>query len=265
MSDDVPMKRCNKCGEEYPATNEFFTRDKKWKDGLNSACKMCKRQADKSYQRSPDALERRRERNREWSRNYYARRPEVQERYKENARERYKENTERHKEYIKNYRHLPGNLERKREWDRNYSRNPEVREKRRAYREKRRAYVEEYRKGYGDRYREYDLAYNKAYRQRPEVKDRNRIRSRARDALKRAVPGNHTAQQSREQYDRQKGKCYWCGKKLTWGKHHEDHIIPITREGSSNDISNIVIACPACNMSKHNKYPHEFFKGGKLL
>src|SRR6266567_4724163 len=33
----------------------------------------------------------------------------------------------------------------------------------------------------------------------------------------------------------------------------------------ANDISYLVLACPTCNNSKHDKFPWEFSKGGRLL
>jgi len=36
------VKTCTKCDTEYPATVEYFHRDKKTKDGLYPSCKKCK-------------------------------------------------------------------------------------------------------------------------------------------------------------------------------------------------------------------------------
>ena len=59
---------------------------------------------------------------------------------------------------------------------------------------------------------------------------------------------------------RQKGKCYWCGK--PYGKFHIDHIWPVAK-GGSNGPGNICLACPPCNLSKHDKTPMEF--AGRLF
>jgi hypothetical protein len=67
--------------------------------------------------------------------------------------------------------------------------------------------------------------------------------------------GTLTARDIQNQHDQQKGKCYWCHKKLE--KYHVDHVIPIIR-GGSNDPSNIVIACPFCNISKGSKTVEEW-------
>lgn len=37
------LKRCPKCGNEYPKTHEYFHRSKNRKDGLNPWCKPCQR------------------------------------------------------------------------------------------------------------------------------------------------------------------------------------------------------------------------------
>jgi len=87
--------------------------------------------------------------------------------------------------------------------------------------------------------------------------------TRNRRARLRRAEGKHTAKDIRIQYARQKGKCYYCHKKL--GKsYHVDHIVPITR-GGSNDPDNLVITCHHCNESKNDRLPHEFPEGGRLL
>lgn len=52
-------------------------------------------------------------------------------------------------------------------------------------------------------------------------------------------------------------KCYWCGKKTKTAKIHVDHIIPISR-GGIDGIENVCAACPTCNLSKHDRLPHEW-------
>jgi len=38
------MKKCTRCGKEYPATSEFFTKNKNTKDKLSGWCKNCFRE-----------------------------------------------------------------------------------------------------------------------------------------------------------------------------------------------------------------------------
>ncbi len=117
----------------------------------------------------------------------------------------------------------------------------------------RRAYYAEHK---ADR-RAYERAYNKAH------PDRRRVIHHNRKARQKAIPGSHTAKDIQDQRKRQKDLCYWCHQKLT--KYHVDHIVPVTREGSSNDPWNIVLACPVCNTKRGNKLPHEWSEGGRLF
>lgn len=88
------------------------------------------------------------------------------------------------------------------------------------------------------------------------------IHHRRRANIKK-VGGSFTTQQIRLQDKKQKNKCYYCQKKMGTQQSIE-HVIPISR-GGSNDISNIVLACLGCNLSKHTKLPHEWPQGGRLL
>ena len=42
-------KVCNKCGEEKPATTEYFWKAKSCKDGLRGQCKDCMKEYKKEY------------------------------------------------------------------------------------------------------------------------------------------------------------------------------------------------------------------------
>lgn len=59
----------------------------------------------------------------------------------------------------------------------------------------------------------------------------------------------------------QGNRCWWCGCELE-EDCHVDHRVPISR-GGTNDIGNLCLACPPCNLKKHDKLPHEF--NGRLL
>lgn len=107
-----------------------------------------------------------------------------------------------------------------------------------------------------------DLLRESARRRRARDPEDHRTRNRNRKAKLKSIPGKHTKEDIRQQYERQKGKCYWCEKMLKWGDHTVDHVIPVTRKGSSNDPWNIVIACSFCNASKKNRLPHEWKRSG---
>lgn len=50
--------------------------------------------------------------------------------------------------------------------------------------------------------------------------------------------------------------CYWCGVKCK-RKYHVDHYKPLSK-GGKHEVSNLVIACPTCNLRKNAKDPLEF-------
>lgn len=102
-------------------------------------------------------------------------------------------------------------------------------------------------------------AYSREY-SRTHVLER-RARCQKRRAKKLNAPGSHTATDVAAQLARQKGRCFWCHKKVG-DSYHVDHVIPVAL-GGSDGPENIVIACPHCNMSKGAKHPTEF--AGRLL
>jgi 5-methylcytosine-specific restriction endonuclease McrA len=101
------------------------------------------------------------------------------------------------------------------------------------------------------------------YNHSPYGKLKSRVYSRNRKMLKKGLEGTYTDQDIQDRFSRQKGKCYWCHAKLT--TYDVDHIIPITRPGSSNHPYNLVLACPICNQSRGKKLPHEWSKYPRLF
>ena len=70
-------------------------------------------------------------------------------------------------------------------------------------------------------------------------------------ARKRGIGGHFTAKDVANMHAIQQGHCCYCGRLdqvLTI-----EHIIPITRKGSSNDPWNLALACQKCNSSKGDK------------
>lgn len=108
-----------------------------------------------------------------------------------------------------------------------------------------------------ERYREIDRRRNQSpHRRALHVARTARRRSRLKQAK-----GSYTADDIKVQLKSQRGKCWWCGRKVGQ-KFHVDHLIPLAR-GGTNEPRNIVISCPTCNVTRRDKLPHEW--NGRLL
>jgi|SRR3954463_5375305 len=169
------------------------------------------------------------------------------------------------------------------EMDKGY--NATHREERKQYRASRKEedklYMAQWRQEHHEELKQYDANYRSEHQEQSSRQhkiycdqyyktDRGRVQMRVssgnRRARKRNAAGTHTTDELHQQYQRQKGKCYYCHKKL--GKERKswvaEHVIPLSR-GGSNSIDNIVIACIPCNLRKGSKLPHEWVDGGRLL
>lgn len=244
----TPTKICTKCGESKPATTEYFNRHKNCKGGLATYCKNCLTQVAREYRiANRDTIAQKRRAS------YLAKSDEIKLRAKE-----YRE----------------ANAERVREQDRRWreSNADHLRQRRKAYYAENRSlliqYASEYReanrKRLADNARIYRKQNAKVIRARSKA---NALMTRAKNMQRRArkmkAEGKYTAKDIRLQYERQKGRCYWCGVKVG-KKYHVDHVIPLSR-GGTNWPENLVVACPTCNCSKGGKLPHEWPEGGRLL
>jgi len=111
--------------------------------------------------------------------------------------------------------------------------------------------------------RERILRMNKEWAERnPErARELSREASHRRRAKLAGSGGSHTPEDVTAQFNRQQGKCFWCGRKMrgkrglrTW---HADHIVPVSLGGSDNR-ENIVCAHWDCNISKGGTHPMDF-------
>jgi 5-methylcytosine-specific restriction endonuclease McrA len=129
----------------------------------------------------------------------------------------------------------------------------------RAYREANIERIAQRTKEYREATKEQQRERRKAYREANP--DKIATLNRNRKALKRNCEGSHSAADIEAQYARQSGRCFYCGKKVD-KNYHVDHVVPLAK-GGSNGPDNLVIACPPCNLSKHDKHPMDFC--GRLL
>jgi len=60
----------------------------------------------------------------------------------------------------------------------------------------------------------------------------------------------------RNVYDRDDGKCQYCGKEISLSKMTFDHVIPKS-EGGLTNWQNIVCSCVKCNSKKSNRTPDQ--------
>lgn len=91
------MKKCTKCGVEYPATDEYFYNRKDGKDGLDSRCKTCYKARKKAWKDS--TYEQRKECKDRWRK-----KEENAIKIKQQAKEWIERNKDRHKEYRDGWR-----------------------------------------------------------------------------------------------------------------------------------------------------------------
>ena len=224
----MTTKICSKCKITKNTTE--FRKDKSKHDGLYSSCKECK----KKYLNTPESIAHRKEH----MKNYQQQNREIlAKKAKEYRKENIKWIRPLQLQYYQNNREEL--LKQKQEY---YFKNAE-----RIKEEKK-----EYRKNMTE-----------------EQIQKERLRSRINGHKRRKLAGNHLSIKIiRKLLEQYKHKCYYCGTKIIHterNSYHIDHYVPVAKGGTS-EISNLVISCPTCNMSKGAKMPHEFMlKLGKLF
>lgn len=254
----METKVCSKCGVEKPATLEYFYKKIGGRNGINASCIEC---------HNRDMQERRKRNPQQWRLYWQDHKEEIrrnQKRYYDKNRDliaerqkRYKQ-ADRYKEYTRIY----------------YQKNKEaIRERaRKRYHANPLHYkliAERYKRRNPDRIKQNTKLANERSKDRVRLwrnANREKINTIAqrRRALKRNAKGSFTPEDVILMRKNQKGRCWWCGEKLSdeKGKVHIDHRIPLSR-GGSNAPSNLVLSCQECNLSKGAKLPHEW--GGRLL
>ena len=102
----------------------------------------------------------------------------------------------------------------------------------------------------------------KVHRTPEEIKIRKKLQKHKRRF--REQQGKIKPSEIRELKIKQNNRCYWCSTSIA-KTYQIDHYYPLSKDGE-HLIENIVLACPHCNMSKHDKDPIEFAnKLGRLF
>jgi 5-methylcytosine-specific restriction endonuclease McrA len=96
----------------------------------------------------------------------------------------------------------------------------------------------------------------KTIRWQKRYPERQRALRMNRRARMKGAQGSHTGQEVLDLLKSQKSLCVYCRISLK-KKYHKDHIVALAK-GGTNDIKNIQLLCPTCNMRKNAKDPVRF-------
>jgi len=210
-------KKCTECGAVYPATLEFFNKEKRGKFGLSAKCKECLNKYQKQY----------REENPEYYKQY---RQENKEQIAEHQKQYYQDNKEHRLEYSK-------------QWQKDNK--EQVAERKKQYREDNKERIAEYAKQYKQDNKEQILEYNKQWQK--DNKELVNAKNAKRRAIKRGVTvENFTAQDVLDMWGT---VCHICFDPIDLNDWHMDHVYPLSK-GGEHSLNNVKPSHPKCNMVK---------------
>lgn len=246
------MRKCIKCGEEKPETNEYFSKRTKGKNGLRAICKECCREYCKQWHKE----------NKEHEKQYYEANKEAIAKYRKQwyennpgySKNHYKKNKEAYivksKQWCKDNPELMDQYRIK--WK---AANPErAKEVQRRYRQnnpdKRAASCKKYLESHpAER-----SASNRKWAQNNP--DNRKVSAQRRLTRKKSLPSTLTTEQWTAVKEEFGGTCCYCGKEkpLTI-----DHFVPVNNMGELS-IDNVLPACISCNCSKGAREFRAWFK-----
>lgn len=88
----------------------------------------------------------------------------------------------------------------------------------------------------------------------------HRVNMAARRARKAAAAGTPISLADVEAlFIAQGQRCVYCSRGIERGHRHLDHVVPLSR-GGAHVLSNLVWACPSCNLRKWNHSAVEFMR-----
>lgn len=224
-------KTCTTC--KNLLSLDCFSPDKRATDGKQSRCRKCARsKKNQAYHADP-------EKSKEKGRAYY--RENSEKVNASNAKSRAK-----HRDVI---------LERKRDYYGRVKTDPEWQ----AARKEERAANKEAKKEYDKDYREKNAEKCNAQSKKWKAANREKRRSIAKSykARRKAIEKDGDPTAVIHEWEMSAPKvCHWCAKDCA-DNYHVDHYYPLSK-GGKHEVSNLVIACPPCNLKKNSKLPEEF-------
>ena len=252
MTTTIDVIRCFTDGR--PVNNRGgHKRHRNRRDTVCGPCATANREQDRQY-RSAN-----REKLREKNRQY---RSANREKLREKKRRHRAANRDQAREYYRQYR--AANLDKMREQSREQQRRRWAANREQARERQRRRYAEN----------------------RGKIREQNRIwraanndKIREQDRLRRAANNDKMREQDRRRYRQRGGKkprryadqiaardgwlCSYCGKLLMGCAYHVDHRWPVSRANTYpgndiNELDNLCLACPDCNLSKGAHTAEEF-------
>lgn len=235
------IKQCSRCHNEYPATSEYFFRNKRSKDGFQSQCKSCKNITNHNWN-----IE-----NREHRRKY---RLENSSEIHEKRIERYDLNKDFAREYSRNYywENREEALMKVKDYRKN---NPEkIKERRMVFYEKNKDRIIRQTSMWQKANKSKKNEYNKRWTSKN--KEKVSFKQQLRRTKSRGLKSDLTIIQwelIKEIFDH---KCAYCGNSVK--KLEKDHFVPLSKEGEFT-MNNIVPACRRCNASKGNSNFYEWY------
>jgi hypothetical protein len=259
---ETPKKTCTKCGIEFPATPDYFHRDKSKRDGLRGSCRTCA--TERAIQWQKDNKEQKREYN---ARRYASRKTQINQ----ERRDKYHQDADyRQLALEKNKQWRKDNIDRARQQKREY-RSAHIEEERerslkwsREHTEYNRIRAREWRETHLERAKENGKRWKEAH---PNYKPSPTIIHRRR-ARKQQLPDAFTPQDWNRAVDYFHGCCAVCGRQANdlFGTHTLalDHWIPLFDSCPDNPGTvpwNIVPLCHGengCNNSKGRKKPQKW-------
>jgi len=266
MPDHTTLKRCTQCGEAKPATTEYFYQEKRAKDGLQSACKLCflERQAAYRQDNAEVIRLRKQEEYRRHREAYIQRATKWQREHREEnnqlARARWAANREAINARIRERNAARGDEYKavKRKW--------KAANRDRINEQTRQAYAENP-ESFNARSRKWQKANpekgrEKTRRYRKENPDKmrlwGRLNEQTRTARKAQLPSSFTEEDWQRALDYFDGCCAVCGRPP--GLFHTiamDHWIPLASSDCPGHIvTNVIPLChgiDGCNNSKRDR------------